>query len=309
MKRREFLEKTLAGLGVMTLPNLISPSLHGMEPSAAVPFSTDPVATISLTPQIRTSRIGMGTGVHGGGRQCNLTRMDRAQAVDIIRYCYDSGIRFYDLADMYGTHGLVSEALRDKPRDQITYSTKIWCHPGGIPEKERPLADVLVERFLKELHTDYIDLVQLHCIRNDQWTTQFADQMEALEKLKQKGVIRGHGLSCHSLPAAKIAATHEWVDAFHIRINNANRKMDGSWDETADVTRLAKKNGKGLIAMKVLGEGDIKTPQGRQSSTDAVVRLGTLGTLLVGFEQRQHVDEFLTNVEKTLQAMKAEMAV
>ncbi|MDO4569802.1 MAG: aldo/keto reductase [Planctomycetia bacterium] len=313
MKRREFLEKTLAGLGVAALPNLISPLMAAetLDQAAVVAsdFSTDPVATVALTPQIKTSRVGLGTGVHGGNRQCNLTRMNREKAVDIIRYCYDCGIRFFDLADMYGTHQLVAGALANKPRDQMTLSTKIWCHPGGVPEKERPLADVLVERFLRELHTDYIDMVQLHCIFNTRWTTDLAHQMEMLEKLKERGLIRAHGISCHSLAAAKQAAELPWIDAFHIRINNANMRMDGTWDETADVTRLAKKNGKGLVAMKVLGEGGIKTPEGRRASTEAVVRLGTIDTMIVGFEERAHVDEFLLNVENTLKAMKAEASV
>ncbi len=295
MKRRQFLGTTLAGIGVATGVASQPFNLH-----AAQTDSKDPVALINLTPDIVTSRIGLGTGVHGGNRQCNLTRMERAKALDIIRYCYDCGIRFFDMADMYGTHGLVAEALSDKPRDSYTLGTKIWCQGGGLPEPERPTADILIERFLKELKTDYIDLVQLHCIHNLEWVEKMKYQFEPLETLKKKGLIRAHGVSCHSLGAAKMAAEMPWVDVMHIRINTENQRMEGSWEENVNLINRAKANGKGIIAMKILGEGAIKTPEGRRASTAAVTRLRSVDTMIVGFEKRQHVDEFLTNVRETL---------
>jgi len=293
MKRRQFLGSTRAGVGAVGV--LSSPV------SAAVPFSTDPVAKIQLTPEITASRIGLGTGVFGGNRQCNLTRMDRGKALDIIRYCYDCGIRFFDLADMYGSHGIVAEALADKPRDSYVLSTKIWCHKGGgLPERERPTADILLPRFLKELRTDYIDLVQLHCLTNTNWTETMGYQFEPLEKLKKDGVIRGHGVSVHSLAAGKMAAEMPWVDAMHMRLNPENKKMDGTWEENLAVINKAKANGKGIIIMKIIGEGTIKTPEGRRASTFAVARQASVDTMIVGFEARQHVDEFLKNVEDAL---------
>ncbi|MDO4628853.1 MAG: aldo/keto reductase [Planctomycetia bacterium] len=296
MKRRQFLGTTLAGIGAATGVSSQPFNLH-----AAQTDSKDPVAQVHLTPDIITTRIGLGTGVHGGNRQCNLTRMDRAKALDIIRYCYDCGIRFFDMADMYGTHGLVAEALADKPRDSYTLGTKIWCQRGGIPEPERPTADILIERFLKELKTDYIDLVQLHCIYNLEWVERMKYQFEPLEMLKKKGLIRAHGVSCHSLGAAKIAAEMPWVDVMHMRINTENQRMEGSWDENVSLINRAKANGKGIIAMKILGEGTIKTPEGRRASTAAVTRLRSVDTMIVGFEKREHVDEFLTNVRETLE--------
>lgn len=293
MKRRQFLGTTLAGVGAA---GVLSSSL-----SAATPLSTDPVAKVQLTPSITASRIGMGTGVFGGNRQCNLTRMDRARALDIVRYCYDCGIRFFDLADMYGSHGIIAEALAGKPRDSYVLSTKIWCHKGrGLPEQDRPTADVLLPRFLKELNTDYIDLVQLHCLTNSSWVETMGYQFEPLEKLKKDGVIRGHGVSVHSLEAAKMAAENPWVDAMHMRLNPENKKMDGTWDENLAVVRKAKANGKGIIVMKIIGEGTIRTPEGRRASAFAVARQPCVDTMIVGFEARQHVDEFLKNVEDAL---------
>ena len=304
MKRRQFIETTLAGMGAVGAQLAWNvQSRAGESDTESAPFSTDPVAPVQLTPNVKTTRIGLGTGVHGSMRQCNLTRMDRTQAINMVRYCYDQGIRFFDVADMYGTHEIVRDALSDKPRDSYTLSTKVWCHPGGIPEKERPTADILVERFLKELKTDYLDMVQIHCLTSDKWLEQFGYQMEPLEKLKQRGLIRAHGVTCHALQAAQMAAAHPWVDSMHIRINSANIRMDGSWDQNVEACRTARKNGKGVIAMKILGEGAIKSAQERKRSTDAVTRLDCISTMIVGFEKPEHVDEFLTNVQETLKAM------
>lgn len=294
MKRRQFLKQTLTGLGTTAGILALKPSF------GAIPFSTDPVAKIRLTPEITASRIGMGTGVHGGGRQCNLTRMDRAKALDIIRYCYDSGVRYFDMADMYGTHSLIAEALAGKPRDSYVLCSKIWCYPGGVPEPERPTADVLAERFLKELKTDYIDIIQLHCLRNDNWREDLKYQFEPLESLKKKGIIRAHGVTCHSLDAARIASEFEWVDVMHMRLNPEHKKMEGTWDENVRVLETAKSNGKGTVIMKILGEGTIATPEGRRASAFAVAQLPCVDTMIVGFEERSHVDEFLKNVGDAL---------
>lgn len=304
MKRRQFLGSTVASAGVAA-------GLFSSSPlkANAAPFSTDPFAKIQLTPQVSATRIGLGTGVHGGNRNCNLTRMDRSRAIDIIRYCYDVGIRFFDMADMYGSHGLVTEALAGKPRDSYVLSTKIWCHRGGgLPEKERPTADILLPRFLKELNTDYIDIVQLHCLTNTNWADTMGYQFEPLDKLKEKGVIRAHGVSCHSNDAADMAAGMPWVDAIHTRLNNAGQRMVGSWDENVRILNKAKANGKGTIIMKVLGEGTIRTAEGRKSSTDAITRLPSADVMIVGFEQRSHVDEFVANVSETLKNMAQERA-
>ena len=290
MKRRQFLETTLASLTA-------APLLASQE------FSTDPVAQVQLTPEVSCTRIGFGTGVHGGGRQSNITRMDRAFAVDLVRYAYDCGIRFFDMADMYGSHSIVAEALEGKPRDSYVLSSKIWHQRGGIPEPERLSAEEIVPRFLKELKTDYLDVVQLHCMRNAEWVKEHEEQFEPMERLKKKGLIRAHGVSCHGHDAAQIAAVHPWVDVMHIRINPENKVMSATWDETLPVIKKAKENGKGVIMMKVLGEGRIDTPEARRASTFAVTQKSGGDVMIIGFEKRQHIDEFLTNVTDALKEM------
>ena len=300
-KRRDFLKSALFGAGALTqAPFESSAQEEKSTPSAKNPFSSDPVALRRLTPNILCSRIGLGTGVRGGNRQSNLTRMDRAASLDILRYCYDVGIRLYDLADMYGTHGLAREALDGKPRESYTIFTKIWGHRGGLPEEERPDAETVVKRFLKELNTDYLDLVQVHCMMKPNWPSEFARYFDGLERLKEQGLIKAHGVSCHALSAVKTAADEPWVDALHVRMNTTGTRMEGSLEENVAAARRAHENGKGIIVMKVLGEGAIQDAGERKKSIAYITTLDVADVMVVGFESRAQVDEFLANVSDVL---------
>lgn len=152
---------------------------------------TYPVQKVRLGASgIETTLVGFGTGVHAGNRTAHLTRQDKNESLSTLMHAWDKGIRFFDCADSYGTHGLVAEAMKKMNREEITLSSKIWVRGGGIPEPERPDANIVVDRFRKELDTDYIDLVQLHCLVEENWTETQKKQMDILEDLKAKGIIR-----------------------------------------------------------------------------------------------------------------------
>lgn len=297
-KRRDFLKSTLLGTAAALSPNISAPAEEA--PVAKNPFSDDPVAIRKLTEAVSATRVGLGTGMRGGGRQSDLTRLGKEKATELVLHCYDSGVRLFDLADMYGTHQVVGEALRGKPRDSFTIVSKIWGHPGGIPDEDHTDAVTSVERFLKEIGTDYIDLVQIHCMNKPDWPDEFGRFFDDLEKLKERGLIKAHGVSCHGLEAARVAATHPWVDALHIRMNTADARMDGTLDENIEVARLAQKNGKGIIVMKVLGEGAIQDPTEQKKSIKMVTRLDATDVMVVGFTAIDQVDFFLTSVAEAL---------
>src|SRR5262249_31007901 len=135
----------------------------------------DPYETVPLgKTKLKFSRFCLGTGVHGGNRQSNATRMGKEKFEALILGAYERGVRVFDLADLYGTHPFLIPALKNIPRRDYQVITKIWFRPGGIPDKERPDADVVVERFLKEIQTDYLDLVLLHCVESGSWPQELA---------------------------------------------------------------------------------------------------------------------------------------
>ena len=303
MKRRQFLGSAVLGTGVLLSGELSSVALEGKKVKPVKPVSTDPVALVPLTPDIWCSRIGFGSGMRGSNRESNLTRMDRSKALDLLRFAYDHGVRMFDMADLYGTHDVITEALAGKPRDSYVLSSKIWSHNGGLPEKDRPTADIVVKRFLKECKTDYLDVVQLHCMMNDKWTNELGGQMEILEKLKQEGLIRAHGVSCHANSALKLASETPWTDVVHVRINSEGVNMEGEVQGVVDLVKKVHDAGIGTIAMKVIGEGKFANDaELRRKSAKFVTQLDCIDVIIVGFDEREHITELLTNVEAALKS-------
>jgi aryl-alcohol dehydrogenase-like predicted oxidoreductase len=260
----------------------------------------DPYATVPLGKTgLKMSRTCLGTGMRGGNRQSNHTRMGKEKFEALIRGAYERGVRVFDLADLYGTHPYVVSALNKIPRQDFSIVTKIWWRPGGIPEKERPDADIVVERFLKELKTDYIDLVLLHCVEAATWPKDLSKQMEILANLKKKGLIRAHGVSCHSLPALEAVVNEPWVDSVHARINPYGVSMDGPAEKVAPVLKRIHETGKGVVGMKIIGEGRFRNDdERRDKSVDFALRLGCVDVLNVGFEKTEEIDDFAKRVQR-----------
>jgi aryl-alcohol dehydrogenase-like predicted oxidoreductase len=294
IKRREFLKQSALGVGGI----LVGAHLGAAE-SAPQKFF-DPFALVPLgRTGLKFSRVCMGTGSHGGNRQSNQTRTGRATFQRLLRTAYERGVRTYDLADLYGSHSYLPPALDGLPRDRYQLISKIWWNDGGIPEPERPAADVVVARFLKELKTDYIDLLLLHCVTAADWNVQLRSQMDILSKLKAQGKIRALGVSCHSLDALATAATEPWVESVHTRINPYGMSMDGPPAQVVPVLKKLHAAGKGVVGMKLIGEGRLRNDDARRDeSVKFVLGLGCVDVLNVGFEKVEEIDDFAARVRK-----------
>jgi len=265
--------------------------------------STDPLQVVSLGRSgLRTTLIGIGTGVHAGNRSSALTRKGYDTAVGVIRHAYDRGIRFFDCADTYGSHPVVGQALKHIDREKVTICSKIWVLPGGIPEAERPGADAVVERFRKELDTDYLDTVQIHCMIEPDWTDSQKRQMDILDNLKSKGIIRAHGVSVHSLEAMKKAVETPWVDVAHVRINPYGIAMDKPEpEEVVKVISQLHQSGKGVIGMKLIGDGKYQDDSQKiDHALKFVLGLGVVDMMIVGFENTGQIDDYLNRTENAL---------
>ena len=294
LSRRQFLTSTLVVAGGAFLGR---PSLAVAEAKAAPPnpFELVPLGKTGL----KVTRIGIGTGMHGGGRASDHTRMGKEAFESLVKAAWEQGVRLFDVADMYGTHPYLAGALKDMPRDQYTIVTKMWVRKGGLPEQERPDADVVIDRFRKELQTDYIDVVQIHCMDTANWTDAHKKQMDILENLKAKKVIRAHGVSCHSLEALEAAAECDWADSVHSRINAYGDAMDADPEKVAPVLKKIHKAGKGVVGMKLIGEGRYRNDQEkRDKSIRYVLDLGCVDTMVVGFEAVEEIDDFSARVRK-----------
>ena len=297
LTRRQFVTTTIAaGAGTVLLGN------SGLElPDKTSLFSGDPFHTVTLGKSgIKTTLLGMGTGFSGYNRSSNITRAGVAESV--IRSAYEKGIRFFDCADSYGTHPFAAAALKGIAREKYTLSSKIWVSQGGIPEPDRPDANVVIDRFRKELNTDYIDIVQIHCMSDSHWTDSQKKQMDILENLKAKNIIRAHGVSLHSLEALEACVESQWVDLVHVRVNPYGEAMDRK--DPAEVIPVIEKlhrAGKGIIGMKLIGNGNFRNDSGKiDASLKYVLGLGSVDMIIVGFETPEQIDNYIGRVRNVL---------
>jgi aryl-alcohol dehydrogenase-like predicted oxidoreductase len=290
LDRRSFLG---AGAGVAATLALSS----GLQAAEVPP---PPIVPLGKT-GIKLSRLAQGTGVHGGNRQSNQTRMGFQKLVALFRHAYDRGIRFFDMADLYGSHVYFREALRTIPRDEVAILTKIWWPYDGPRSKtsEPGRAQIVrstLERFRHELNTDYLDVVLLHCLLRPDWPQHMQPYMDELSAAKDAGQVRAVGVSCHDFGAMATAAETPWVDVILARINPKQVMMDGTPEQVTDVLRTAQRNGKAVIGMKIFGEGRLVDDK------DGCIRfaqgLGLLDAMTIGFEKPEQIDEVLQLIAK-----------
>jgi len=265
--------------------------------------ATTPAPQVALgNTGITMSRVGQGTGMRGGNRQSNHTRMGFQKLTTLFQHDYDNGITFFDLADLYGSHIYFREALRSMPRDKVSILTKLWWRYDGGNASDTPIAfqkrstQLALERFRHEIATDHLDIVLLHCLGKPDWTSEMEGYMEALSEAKEKKQVRAVGVSCHNLGALKTAADLPWVDVILARINSKSASMDGKTEDVVPVLARAKKNGKAIIGMKIYGEG--KLAGMKDDCIRFAQNLGLLDAMTVGAETPEQMTETLDLVAK-----------
>jgi 1-deoxyxylulose-5-phosphate synthase len=231
---------------------------------------------------LMVSRLGIGTGTHGWGHRSEQTALGVEGLAGLLQRGMELGINFWDAADQYGSHPHVAEALRLVERDKVVIVTKTTAKRGSEVTRE-------INRFLKELGTDVLDVVLLHGLSNADWPKRFEGAMEALTRAKEEGKVRAVGFSCHGLGALRSAVSSPWPEVILVRINHAGTNMDGQPAEVVAVIEQLYAGGKGLYAMKVLGCGRLKEDPARAYRW--VLDLGTLHSLSIGTSSIAQLEE------------------
>jgi len=238
-------------------------------------------------------RLALGTGTHGGNQSSDMTRMGINNWIKIAQHAYDRGMTFYDAADSYGSHQNVKEILKIVPREKATVLSKIWTRPESW-NKDTPAKTI--DRFRKETGSDYFDVLLLHCMTNGKWQEEKKAYIDALSEAKQKGIVKAVGLSCHSFDALRVAASDPWVDVILARINPEGVIMDNHPDEVMAVLKTAHDNGKGIIGMKIFGEGKLVHENQREKSLKYAINSKNVDCMTIGFTSVEQVDDALTRV-------------
>ena len=236
---------------------------------------------------IVTSRLALGSGTNGWGGSSDQTRLGTRAFVQILRHGFDQGLDFWETADQYGAHDHLRRGLSLVGRKNVVVLTKTRASTAAEMEAD-------LGRFLKELGTDHIDIVLLHNMKSEQWASERAGAMEVLERAKEKGVIRAHGVSCHTLSALRLAARTPWVEVDLARINPAGSHMDADPMTVKQVLFDMKRAGKAVIGMKILGQGELS--DALDASVSHAVKLDTLDAFTIGFKSRGELDDIVRRI-------------
>jgi aryl-alcohol dehydrogenase-like predicted oxidoreductase len=288
--RREFLHWTAAAsafacMDRKTLAARLA-SLPGSLPALNQKFAATDTVTLGQT-GIKTSRLAMGTGTVGSGHHSNQTALGIDGLSRQLQNGYDNGLRFFDAADSYGSHPHVAEALKHVDRTKVTLLTKSWARSASEMNAD-------LERFRRELGTDHLDIVLMHCVTEGDWTTRYRGAMDALSEAKQKGIIRAHGCSCHTIEALRAAAKSPWVEVDLARVNPIGSHMDAEPDVVVSVLREMRVAGKGVVGMKILGQGDLRNRQ--NEALTYALGLGVLDAFTIGAESVNEQNDLMKRI-------------
>ena len=256
---------------------------------------------------IRIPRLGMGTGSINGNVQ-------RALGQDgfnrLVAHAYERGVRYIDTADQYQIHGMVREAVRANkiPRDKIFIQTKMrW-----IEDENRTQPLRVLDRFRQELGTDYIDSLLIHCTTEPDWPVKLKPMMEAFDEAQQRGWIRTKGMSCHGLRALRVATRSDWMEVQLARINPQGHHVDqdlpnvhdprGKFDEAMPEIKAMHAKGRGIIGMKLCGNGDFTRAEDREKAVRYAMSCGFVDAVVIGFKSPQEIDEAVERINRALVA-------
>jgi predicted aldo/keto reductase-like oxidoreductase len=291
VSRRDFLGQSAAALGGLALSGQLAARAN-----AARKLKSGSDQVVLGRTGIKTSLIGMGTGSTGVKHSSNQVKLGHAKFVKLVRYAFDKGITYFDTADQYGSHIYLRDALKGLPRDRLFIQTK--THATTV---EMAKADI--ERFRQELDVDYLDTLLLHCMQKGSWPTDRRAVMDTLSAAKDKGLIRAVGVSCHGMDPLRAAVKCDWVDVDLARINpvGGNKgRMDGTPQQVSACLKAMHEQGKGILGMKILAEGTLKTEEKQLESLRFVLGLGCVDAMVIGFESPEQIDQILQRVEMAL---------
>ena len=302
LNRREFIGAVIGGTGIAATGALLLDAPTARSEHTAARFLIDP-AIKNPTDKVplgksgvNVSLVGIGTGSGGWAGRSNQTRLGQEEFTRQIRHAFNKGINFFDLADQYGSHPFFTRAMNGVARDKYVIQTKSTSR-----QAKEARADI--DRFLKELNTDYIDSLIIHNVTEADWTTRFQEVMEVFKEAKKAGKIRAHGVTCHSFAALQAAEASDWVQINQVRWNSRESHMDADVKTARALFEKMRLKGQGMIGMKVVGQGALV--QGDKALTPEEcfkfqIESGVVDAFVVGIQKIEHIDQLLNGTQSAL---------
>lgn len=282
--RRDFIKSSLAVAAAGVLP--------------ARAKATD-LVTLGHT-NVKVTRLAFGTGSHSGKIQRDLGQEEFTR---LVRHAYDSGIRFFETAESYGDmHRMLGVALKGIPRDTYRLMSKVTTRPGVEPREK-------FDELRRLANTEYFDIMLLHWQHTSTWPSDSARWQDGIQEAEVRKAIVSHGASVHGLPALRQVPSTKWLQVAMIRMNHKGVAMDaedfatqgpGDVPEVVNHVRESKRNGLGVISMKLVGEGRFTNREDRKAAMRFAFRDAGVDTVTVGYKTPAEIDEAIENLNLAL---------
>jgi aryl-alcohol dehydrogenase-like predicted oxidoreductase len=249
---------------------------------------------------VKVTRLALGTGSMSGQVQRDLGQEGFTR---LVRHAHERGIRFFETAESYhGMHEMLGIALQGVPRDSYRLMTKVTTHDGVDPQQK-------IDELRKMAKTEYFDIVLLHWQHTPTWPADSSKWQDGIMAAQEKQVVLARGASVHGLPALRQVPGNEWLQVAMIRVNHKGVRMDGEDYNTNDlgnVTEVVKhvkqvrKEGMGVISMKLVGEGQFTQRADRQAAMRFAFRNAGVDSVTVGYKNTGEIDEAIENLNLAL---------
>jgi len=248
---------------------------------------------------VKVTRLAFGTGSFSGRVQRELGQDGFTR---LVRYAYDRGIRFFETAESYGDmHRMLGIALQGIPRDTYRIMSKVTTHDGVDPQQKFDELRMLAK-------TEYFDIMLLHWQHTATWPVDTTKWQDGILEAQHKQAIVSHGASVHGLPALRQVPGNKWLDVAMIRVNHKGTRMDaedyateglGNVPEEVSHVHQVRKDGMGVISMKLVGEGTVNR-EDRQAAMKFAFRNAGVDCVTVGYKNTAEIDEAIENLNLAL---------
>jgi 1-deoxyxylulose-5-phosphate synthase len=249
---------------------------------------------------VKVTRLAFGTGSYSGQTQRDL---GQEQFTRLVRHAHERGVRFFETAESYsGMHEMLGVALQGVPRDSYRLMTKVTTHDGVDPQQK-------IDQLRKAAKTDYFDIVLLHWQHTTTWPTDSLRWQDGISEAQSKQAVLSHGASVHGLPALRRMPENKWLEVAMIRMNHKGVRMDaedyntsglGNVNEVVTHVKQVRKDGMGVISMKLVGEGTFTQREDRQAAMKFAFRNAGVDCVTVGYKNTAEIDEAIENLNLAL---------
>ena len=249
---------------------------------------------------VKVTRLAFGTGSYSGQVQRDL---GQEQFTRLVRYAHERGVRFFETAETYtGMHQMLGVALKGVPRDSYRLMTKVTTHEGVDPQQK-------IDQLRKMANTEYFDIALLHFQHAATWPTDSLKWQDGISEAQSKQVVLARGASVHGLPALRQTPENKWLEVAMIRMNHKGVRMDaedydtnglGNVSEVVTHVKQVRKQGMGVISMKLVGEGAFTAREDRQAAMKFAFRNAGVDCVTVGYKNTAEVDEAIENLNLAL---------